>query len=162
MKTSACDITTLTFAEVLVGIKNELQEVARRETNSVLRQKDFESMSNLQFEDIINEMNRLCPFTYHALSVMIDEHYNREKKIAPLALIYSIIMFRRCHELSRLQRVNTMLLTECGAGTEVNNCNLYNITTLISFILYTVVGTFYTDCRNVILNKNPRKIWSSV
>jgi hypothetical protein len=39
------------FAEVLVGIKNELQEVARRETNSVLRQKDFESMSNLQFKD---------------------------------------------------------------------------------------------------------------
>ena len=76
-------------------------------------------MSTLDFEEIVQEMEKSCPFTYKALSVMIDEQYNREKKIAPLSLIYSIIMFRRCHELSRLQRINTMLLAESDANTEV-------------------------------------------
>ena len=80
-------------------------------------------MNNLQFEDVVNEMKTLCPFTYQTLSVMIDEHYYREKNIAPLALVYGIIMFKRCHELARLQRINTLLLTESDANTEVLHKN---------------------------------------
>jgi hypothetical protein len=50
---------------------------------------------------------------------MIEAEYNSEKKQAALALIYAIILFRRCHEMSRLQRVNTLLLEEGGATQQV-------------------------------------------
>ena len=94
-------------------------EVSRRDFNSVLRQNDFESLSTLDFEEIVRELENSCPFSYKVLSVMIDEKYNRDKKIAPLSTIYSMIMFQRCHEMSKLQRINTVLLAESDANTEV-------------------------------------------
>ena len=70
-------------------------------------------------------MKTSSPVTFKVLSVMIEEQFNREKKIAPLCLIYSILMFRRCRELSRLQRVNSILLVESDVNMEVNtNINI--------------------------------------
>ena len=114
------DHSDLPFGEVLTEINNELKKVARRESNSVLRKKNFEGLSKLDFQDIVNEIKTQCPLTYMVLSVMIEVEYSTEKKLAPLSLMYGILMFKRCHELSRLQRVNTMLLAESDANTEVN------------------------------------------
>ncbi|KAK2569260.1 hypothetical protein P5673_006167 [Acropora cervicornis] len=36
-----------------------------------------------------------------------------------MALIYSIVMFKRCHEMSQVQRVNTVLLAEGNASQEL-------------------------------------------
>ena len=49
---------------------------------------------------------------------MVNYDSNREN-IASLVILYAIIMFRRCHELSRVQRVNTVLLAEGKASREV-------------------------------------------
>ena len=79
----------------------------------MLRQNDFENLCTLDFEEIVRELENSSPFSNTVLSVMIDEKYNRDKKIAPLCMIYSMIMFRSCHEMSKLQRINTVLLAEC-------------------------------------------------
>ncbi len=42
-----------------------------------------------------------------------------EKKIAPMTLVYAVIMFKRCHELSYVQRINSIVLADSGANTEV-------------------------------------------
>ena len=80
-------------------------------------------MSTLSFENIIDEMKGVCPTVYSILSQMIQLGDNHARKKASLALMYGIIMFTRCKEMSLIQRVNTVLLTEGDASTEVlPNC----------------------------------------
>ena len=106
--------------KVLVKVENELLEVARRVTESVLRDRGFPSMSTLNFEDIVKEVEMQCPTVFKLLSQMIQLSQNYDKKTASLALIYGIIIFRRCKEMSRVQRVNTVMrLNDGGASQEV-------------------------------------------
>ena len=100
-------------------IERELSEVARRETKSVLMERGYPGLTAFAFEDILTEMQNVCPTVFRLLSWMIQLGLNREKNVAPLALIYGIIMFKRFHELSRLQRLNTVLFSEGNASKEV-------------------------------------------
>ena len=95
--------------------------MARRSTKSVLRQRDYEGLSSLDFTEITEEMKLLCPTAFNILPAMIQFVNNEDKRTAPMALIYSIMMFKRCHEMSRVQRVNTVLLAEGNASQEVSN-----------------------------------------
>jgi len=97
----------------------ELVEVARRENNSVLRERHFNGLASLNFTDIEREIKTSCPLFHQFLHTAIEYEHDTEKKQAALALIYGIIMFRRCHELSKLQRVNSVLLIEGGATLQV-------------------------------------------
>jgi hypothetical protein len=98
-----------------------LIEIARRENNSVLRDRSFDGLESTNFTEIEKEIKTHCPLFYQFLSTMIGYEHDNEKKQAAFALIYSIIMFRRCHELSKLQRVNTVLLIDGGASQQVLN-----------------------------------------
>ena len=88
-------------------------------TEPVLRDRGFPGMSTLNFEDIVKEVKMQCPTVFKLLSQMIQLSLNYDKKTAPLALINGIIMFRRCKEMSRVQRVNRVLLNDGGASQEV-------------------------------------------
>ena len=71
--------------------------------------------------EIVNELSTKCPTVSKILSSLFDcSMINPEKKLPPICLIYSIIMFMRCHELSRVQRINTVLLTEGKASSNVS------------------------------------------
>ena len=87
-------------------------------TESVLRDRGFPSMSALN-EDIVKEVEMQCPTVFKLLSQMIQLSQNYDRKTASLALIYGIIMFGRYKEMSRVQRVNTVLLNDGGASQEV-------------------------------------------
>ena len=91
--------------------------MARRVTKSVLRERGFTGMSTLNFEEAVKEVRSQCPAVYKILSQMVQLCIDPDKKKAPLALIYGMIMFQRCKELSLVQRVNTVLLG--GASQEV-------------------------------------------
>ena len=102
-------------------------------------------MSTLNFAEIINEVQTACPTVYTFLSRVMQLDVNTDKKLAPMTLIYAIIMFTRCKELSRVQRVNTMLLTEGDASQEVH-CLVLKIMCLIillmlSWVVSTVIDT---------------------
>ena len=103
---------------MLSVIEKELLDVARRE-------KDYPSLSSLNFHDILDEMKTRCPTVFWILSSMVNYDTNKEN-ISSLVILYAIVMFRRCHELSRLQRVNTVLLAEGKASREVIVALLYN------------------------------------
>lgn len=100
-------------------VDRELVEVTRRGTNSVLRSRGYPGLSTLNISEITKEIQTLCPTVFRVLSRMILLDQNPEKRTAPLALLYGLIVFQRCHELSRIQRVNTALLTEGEASLEV-------------------------------------------
>ena len=76
-------------------------------------------MSTLHFSEIMKEIQTLCLTVFAILSQMILLDQNPGKRTAPLALIYGLIVFQRCHEMSLIQRVNTVLLTEGDASQEV-------------------------------------------
>ena len=105
-------------------MNNELRNVATREAKSVLRKKDYEAMSSLDLEKVLEELKTMCPVTFTILTEMLEISFDREKKIAPLCLLYGIIMFKRCKDLSCLQRINTLLLANSDANTEVRIRNI--------------------------------------
>ena len=49
--------------------------------------------------------------------IELNDYPDRKKPV--LGLIYGIMLFSRCKEMSLIQRVNTVLLSE-GANQEVN------------------------------------------
>ena len=112
-------------------------------TKSVLRERGFPGLSTLNFQEIAKEVETQCPTVFKLLSQMIQLSHNSHKKTAPLALIYGIIMFRRCKELSRVQRVNTVLLNDGGASQEV--CRLLNFLN-IQKPLHVLIPKIYRFC----------------
>jgi hypothetical protein len=115
----------MSFDEALTRMQSELRNVARRETNSKLRSWNFEGLSTFSPQQIVDELKTVCPITYKMLSEMMKLDIFAEKKIAPMALIYGVIMFKRCHELSHVQRINSIILADSGANTEVYKLTFY-------------------------------------
>ncbi len=106
------------------NLKAVVKLTARRATNSVLRRRDYNGMSNLNFVEIAEEMKRLCPTMYKVLSATLglhDDEKTEKNGNMVLALIYSLIMFRHFKELSLIQRVNTILLIDSGANLKVQH-----------------------------------------
>ena len=79
-----------------------LAEVARRETKSVLRERGFPCLAMFSLEEILSEMQTLCPKVFRILSLMFQLDLNAEKNTPPLALVYGMVMFRRFHKLSHI------------------------------------------------------------
>ena len=107
------------LSSLMNQVDRELVEVTRRGTNSFLRSRGYLGLSTLNFSEITKQIQTLCPTVFRVLSRMILLDQNPEKRTAPLALLYGLIVFQRCHELSRIQRVNTALLTKGEASLEV-------------------------------------------
>jgi hypothetical protein len=108
---------------VLREANKELVNIARRDEPSVLRDRTYGGLAQETWMvAILNELSTKCPTVAEILSSFLDcSMLNPEKKLPPICLIYSIIMFMRCHELSRVQRINTVLLTEGKASSNVSN-----------------------------------------
>ena len=65
-------------------------------TESVLRDRGFPGINTTLNEDIVKEGVMQCPTVFKLLSQMIQLSLKYDKKTAPLALMYGIIMLRRC------------------------------------------------------------------
>ena len=93
---------------------NELMNVARRDMPSVLRKRSYDGLSQDNWmTEVTHELSTRCPTVAQVLSTLLGcDLAFPGKHLPPICLIYSIIMFMRCKELSRIQRINTILLTE--------------------------------------------------
>ena len=121
--------------KVLAEVEKELIEVARRVTKSVLRERGFTRMSTLNFEEVVKEVRSQCPTVYKILSQMVQPCIDPDKKKAPLALIYGMIMFKRCKELSLV--LNTVLLND---GVQVKRCVLYYcVLQIVVYCLHVII-----------------------
>lgn len=107
-------------------VNEEISRMCRRSENSVLRKKEYEGLSDLSWKEIYVEIESKCPTTMQFLVTLVHEMDADGKKMPPVCLMYSIPMFLRVPELSRLQRLNTVLLSDGGTS---------KIVSLISFLL---------------------------
>lgn len=104
---------------VLKSMDKELKTMCCRSEKSILRNRTYDGLSKLTWQEVIVEIEKNCPTTMRFLVTLVDGNYSEnteEKKVAPICLMYAIPMFLRAPELSRLQRLNTVLLTEGGAS----------------------------------------------
>ena len=104
--------------------------MCRRSENSVLRKKEYEGLSDLSWKEIYVEIESKCPATMQFLITLANGKHADEKKMPPVCLMYSISMFLRVPELSRLQRLNTILLSDGGTSKIVSpNCVCFLLST---------------------------------
>ena len=116
------DILVLKTGQVLEKANKELIEVARRSEPSVLRQRDYDGVSaDSWMSEVLEELSSRCPVTNKILAALLESCIQPEKKHPAICLIYGIIMFLRCHELSRIQRINSVLLIEGQASVNVSH-----------------------------------------
>ena len=106
--------------QILVEAHRELIEVARRSDASVLRQRSFDGLSAENWmSKVLEELATRCPIVHKILSTLVESTVYPEKKSPAICLIYGIMMFLWCHELSRIQRINSVLLIEGQASVNV-------------------------------------------
>ena len=107
--------------QILVEAHRELIEVARRSDASVLRQRNFDGLlAENWMSRVLEELATRCPIVYKILTTLFESTIYPEKKSPAICLIYGIMMFLRCHELSRIQRINSVLLIEGQASVNVS------------------------------------------
>jgi hypothetical protein len=109
------------LSQVMKASDKELREVAKRSDPSVLRQRSFNGLSSEDWmSEVLHEMATRCPTVHKILSVVLESEIDAQKKNPAICLIYGIVMFLRCHELSRIQRINSVLLTQGQASVNVS------------------------------------------
>ena len=110
------------LSNVLTVANNELIEIARRSDASVLRQRFYDDLSSEDWmSDVSKEMATRCPVVNEILSSLLECSIYPDKKKSAVCLIYGIMMFLRCHELSRIQRINSVLLIQGQASANVSH-----------------------------------------
>ena len=99
------------LSNVLTVANKELIENARRSNTSVLRQRFYDGLSSEDWmSDVSKEMATRCPVVNEIISSLLECNIYPDKKKPAVCLIYGIMMFLRCLELSRIQRINSVLL----------------------------------------------------
>ena len=88
-----------------------------------IKKKIFLQMSIAFTEDVgVLYIKISCQIktSFKILSLMFQLDLNAERNTPPLALVYGMFMSRRFHELSRIQRLNTMLLSDGNASITIS------------------------------------------
>ena len=117
------DLSSKSQLNMLLSKANkELVKAARRDEPSVLRDRTYSGLFQETWRvEIVNKPSTRSSTVAEILSSLLDcSMVNSEKKLPPICLIYSIFMFMRCHELNRVQRINTALLTEGKASSNAS------------------------------------------
>ena len=108
------------LSNVLTVANKQLIEIARRSDASVLRQRIYDGLSSEDWmSDVSKEMATRCPVVNEIIYSLLECNIYPDKKKPAVSLIYGIMMFLRCHELSRIQGIYSVLLIQGQASANV-------------------------------------------
>lgn len=105
-------------SKLLQQLDTDCTALCTKRNASLLRQKDYNDMVNLDWNKILNEMSCRCPILYDVLTTVVKK---LENAVPRICLCYGILMQQRNHEMSLIQRINTILLTEGNASKQVSS-----------------------------------------
>ena len=77
--------------------------------------------SDSWMSEVLEEFSTRGPVTSGILSTLLESSIYPEKNLPAVCLVYGIMMFLRCHELSRIQRINSVLLIEGQSSVNVSH-----------------------------------------
>ena len=111
--------------QILAEANKELIHVARWSQPSAPRERGFGGLSSdTWMSEALGELSTRCPTVNNILCGLLESAVYPEKKNLALCLIYGIINLLRCHESSRIQRINSVMLIEDQASVNVS-CFIY-------------------------------------
>ena len=92
--------------------------------------------------EVAMELSTRCLNVAKILSTLLDCDMSCPgKKLPPMCLIYGMIIFLRCHHLSMIQRINTVLLTTNKHCASLGFFSLFKEV----FIIHSLVGLNRVD-----------------
>lgn len=104
-------------ARLLQELHADCVELCKRKKPSILRKNKYPDMVDFSWDALFEELQSRCPILLDVMSTVV-----KSKKcdvIPPLGLCYAILMQQRNHELSVIQRINTILFSEGNAKKQV-------------------------------------------
>ena len=113
-----------TLQDTLNDLWKSCDKLAKRKNSSLLLNHSYEGLRDFNFVELWEEIQINHPLFINVMKVMciknIQDDISEEIKIK-ICFIYSILMQTRWHELSLLQRTNTVLLIEGGCSKKVRH-----------------------------------------
>ena len=106
--------------EITSGLKEKVSSLCKRTNGSILHEKSYDSMAEIDFESTFEEFVISFPFVVEILKAMMNQEIVDNELKPKFGMIYSIIMSIRWHELSYFRRVITVLLIEGGCSKMVS------------------------------------------
>lgn len=106
---------------IVKDINSSCQSLCKRSIGTCLYGNSYDSMSEMDFGKIWEEIKSTNPFLidiFNAVSGVKEEATGKLQ--VKYSFIYSILMNVRWHELSVVQRINTVLMIEGGCTKQVN------------------------------------------
>ncbi len=88
----------------------------RKYNQSELMKKDFEALRTIDFTDIVSEFKNKFPDLFKQVTSLmncVDTAELYQQAMPRLTMVYSIIMFTRNNELSRVQRTMSACMCDC-------------------------------------------------
>ena len=125
---ASIDSLTRSFKEnVLHELDKECVKLCKKSEPSELRKNSFNNMAAFDWKKLASEMSSRCPFLLHLLLVVMNKTKEDLNEILPrLGLCYSILMQTRNREVSLVQWLNTVLMTNRNAKKEVIHMHFFH------------------------------------
>ena len=114
-----------TCEEILLKeLDEQCKDICTRKNSSVLRKNGFEEMVNFDWLNILDEIEKRCPFLLKVFNTITTKKKTQAELGPCICTAYATLMMQRNHELSLVQRINTLLMTEGNAKKQVTICRI--------------------------------------
>lgn len=111
-------LKTIFKANILQELNEKCTELYKKNTPSILRKNQYPDMAGFDWNSILNEISQRCPLLLDVMTTTIGSKV-KPNTIPSICLCYGILMQKRNHDLSLIQRINTILLAEGNAKKQV-------------------------------------------
>ena len=106
---SVPSLKTIFKANILQELNEKCTELCKKNTPSVLRKNQYPDMAGFDWNSILNEISQRCPLLLDVMTTTIGSKL-KPNTIPSICLCYGILMQKRNHDLSLIQRINTIYL----------------------------------------------------
>ena len=115
---SVSSLKMLFKAKLLQELDDHCTDLCTKTTPSILRKNQYPDMVNFDWNNVLNEISHRCPLLLEVMCTVVDST-TKPNVVPAIGLCYSILMQKRNHDLSLVQRINTILLSEGHAKKQV-------------------------------------------
>lgn len=115
-------------------IQTQVSTKCQRSPDSCLFPKDYSALLNCSVGDVVEEFSRIVPFLFQCLlyvvvsnSMLFRVTLNKIQCIVPkLAMVHSILMSLRFHELSRMKKLMSVVMLDANAHEKLTNLQMFD------------------------------------
>ncbi|XP_028412544.1 uncharacterized protein LOC114535436 [Dendronephthya gigantea] len=104
---------------LLKELDEQCKELCLRKNPSVLRNNGFDDIVKFDWLNIVYELQKRCPFLLSVLNTVTAKKKTQSELAPCIGMAYAILMIQRNHELSLVQRINTLIMAEGNAKKQL-------------------------------------------